>query len=58
MKYEMRNKYHLSKLVTFVIFSDTEDGEYVNLSVVEKEKGIVHIASILKSELKRMGKSL
>ena len=41
-----------------VIFSDTEDGEYVNLSVVEKEKGIVHIASIKKSELKRMGRSL
>ena len=58
MNYQMRNKYHLSKLVISVLFSDTEDGEYVNLSVIEKEKGTVHIASIKKAELKRMGKSL
>ena len=54
----MRNKYHLSKLVQEVIFGDTEDGEYVSLSVNNKEKGVIHVASIPKAELKRMGRSL
>ncbi|MBA7493354.1 hypothetical protein ES702_03912 [subsurface metagenome] len=57
MEYLMKNKYHMSKMVQTVIFGDTEE-DWVSISVLEKEKGVVHLATILKSELKRMGRSL